>query len=101
MNRVNLNDGRLRDAIARGSFEEAQPVLRDFAWELAALLKTIPPADPAALAALRQSADLLEWARRMACAGRARASTELSRLSAALPYREIPDRLGATWRLDG
>jgi hypothetical protein len=97
---LDVSAARLRHALEWGSYEEAQKILADYSRQIAELLKRLPPDHPQASDLVREARDLLDWAHRMACSGRAHSCAQLAQLMTAVPYRRLNRQKRPTWQLE-
>jgi len=98
---LRATEERLRQAVAAGTYPQAQKLLLEYRPQLEEVLRSLSPASPQAAKIARDSKDLVEWMRRMVLASRASATTQLARLPKyPLPYRAGPPAHRHTWELE-
>lgn len=88
----------LRRHAATGDFAAAESTARLYTEMVAARMRQMPLARAEEI--LRDSCELLEWARRTLCAARERLGARLRQLDGALRYRQpTPSRITNSWRI--
>jgi hypothetical protein len=93
--------GRLRKAVAREDFAEAQACVAEFSRAVTEAAGELPEGDGRALETVREAVDLLLWAKRALRASRGHTQDELARLAAGRAYRIQAVRREPAYRLEG
>jgi hypothetical protein len=92
---------RLRQAVAREAFAEAESCLAEYSRAVTEAARKLPEGDGQALETVRQAVDLLIWAERAVRASRGHTMNELARVSASRAYRTEAVRREPAYRLEG
>ena len=98
---VNQAAGRLREAVVREAFAEAESCLAEYTRAVTEEAGRLPEGGGEALETVRAAVDLLIWAERAVRASRGHTLNELVRVTAGRVYRVPSGRREPAYRLEG
>lgn len=101
MTDVRAAANRLREAVCRGSYNEARRILAEYRAQLEEAVNNLPADDPQVVEVVLEAKRCLELALRVAVAARAHAGARLAQMSATAPYRRLVQREPCIWQLEG